>query len=131
MPATGRDRNSPFSTLIYPMIDDRSAVRKDLAHRVPRHFLFADDLLDRLALTRCSRLVRPIVSTTSIPHHTLGIPKRVQRRAEGSACLLAATLALTQTKAGEAARPAFRHIQHDEGSTLTIPPHHRACLLGA
>ena len=32
-----------------------------------------------LPLTRCSRLIRPIVSTTSIPRHPLGIPS-------GAAC---------------------------------------------
>src|SRR5882724_12417025 len=39
----------------------------------------AISLID-LPLTQCSRLIRPIVSTTSIPRHPLGIPS-------GSACL--------------------------------------------
>jgi hypothetical protein len=47
--------------------------------------LFASrDFLDRLALDKCSRRIRPIVSTTSIPHRPL-MPKQATKQIDNSA----------------------------------------------
>jgi hypothetical protein len=53
---------------------------QNLADRVPGHLQLPRELLDRLALMKCSRRIRPIVSTVSIPPRRRAQGVKIARR---------------------------------------------------